>query len=57
MDMYNVLNKWATYSDADKLKIRLSAIVNNVADSMAMEDEPVSDSWIIKSNNYIYSLI
>ncbi|GAB3609450.1 hypothetical protein GCM10027414_15750 [Humibacter ginsengiterrae] len=40
------LSRWRALTEDEKRVARLSVVVDRVAASMAMENEPVSDAWI-----------
>ncbi|WP_226532820.1 hypothetical protein [Microbacterium paraoxydans] len=40
------LARWRALSDEQKREARFAVVVDRVAASMAMENEPVSDAWI-----------
>ncbi|USQ78692.1 hypothetical protein NF556_13780 [Ornithinimicrobium faecis] len=40
------LARWRALSDKQKREARLAVVIDRVAASMAMENEPVSEAWI-----------
>lgn len=43
------LARWRALSAEQKRDARLAVVVDRVAASMAMENEPVSDAWILRA--------